>query len=134
VAHLSAKSLSALDDTAVNNNPAAETRADYYRNGRGPSARAEVHRVAPESGRVPIVKVRHRFAEFVRKISADIESGPVLVHKVRRTSCAEHALRARRTWGVEANDCYVSKSNTRLFDSDFETGYDLLEANFRPFS
>src|SRR4029079_374922 len=111
----------------------AEPCPNYCGNRRCPSARAEEHRMAPERCRVPIVEIRHGLAELVRKISPDVESRPVPVHKVRRTSCAEYALRARRTRRVEANDYHVGNSNARPYDGQFETVYDLLEANFRSF-
>ena len=42
-------------------------------------------------------------------------------------------LGACRPWRVESHDRHVRELNARLFDGDFETVYDLLEANFRSF-
>src|ERR1700730_11220667 len=76
MAQLSPKALSPLDDVAFNDDATAQTGADDRRNGRRPIACAEDREVAPEGSRVPIIKIRHRFAEPICKILADIKSRP----------------------------------------------------------
>ena len=85
--------------------------------------------MSPERGCVGIVQVGHRLAELVGQALANIESCPLGMHKVCRTSGTELAGGTGRAGSVEANGYEIRKQNASLVGGDLEAVGDLLEAD-----
>ena len=87
--------------------------------------------VTPQRGRVSIIQIGDRFAEFVRQAFADIESCPLRMHKVGRATRTELAGGTGRPGRVQSDGNHIVNSNSRQIGCDLQTIRDLLETYLR---
>jgi hypothetical protein len=130
MAQLSTKALSALNDETFGDDSAAESGADDGGNGSGEAIGSEENEMPPEGAGIAIIDVSDRFAETPGEMVADVEAGPIGVHKVGGTAGAEHTGSTRRAGRIKTYDRDVVELGSGHIDSDVETVGDLLEADF----
>ena len=102
MAEFSSESVFALHDVAVEDDASAVARTDDVGNRCFAAVGSEYRVVSPERGCIGIIQVGHGHAELVRQTLADIESRPLGVHKVGRTSRTEQPGGTGRPGCVEA--------------------------------
>jgi hypothetical protein len=130
MAEFSSESVFALHDVAVEDDASAVASTDDVGNRCFAAVGSEYRIVTPERGCIGIIQVGNGHAELVRQTFADIESRPLGVHKISRTSRTELACGTGRPRSVKADGDYVPKRNPRQVGGDLETICDLLEADF----
>ncbi len=131
VAEFAAETFAAFDNVAVDDDAAAETRADDDRDRRFFAVGAENREVSPERAGVAVVQVGDGLVELSREAFADVESRPVGVDEVGRAFCAELAGGACGSRGVEADRDDVGERDLPEVGGDFKSVFDLLKADLR---
>ena len=87
--------------------------------------------MTPERAGIPVVQVRHGFAQPFRQMIANIEPGPIRMNKISGSALAQHTARARGTRSIQTDDDNIVELHTRLIDSDPQAIGNLLKANLR---
>ncbi len=129
VAEFAPEAEAAFDDTAVDDDAAAEAGADDGRDGGFFGAGAEEGEVAPECAGVAVVEVDDGFAEALFEVEADVEAGPIGMDEIGGTAGAEQARGAGRAWGVEADGGDVVGGDAGCVEGDLEAVFNLGEAD-----
>ncbi len=133
VPELAAEAGPALDDMPVDDDAAAETGADDYRNRGRLFGLVEDGPVAPQRTSIPVVQVRHRTPEHCRQTGRKIETGPGRMHEVRGSFRAEHSDGTRRARRVEPHHHHVVQRDAGLPGGDGQPVGDLPQADIRAF-
>ena len=133
VTELAPEAVPALDDVAVDDDAAAEARADDGRDGGGGPARAEDREVSPQRAGIAVVEVGDGLAELVREGLAEVEAGPCRMDEVGGPARAQHARAARRPGRVEPDDHDVLEVDAGFRHRHVEAVGNLLQADVGPF-
>src|SRR5579859_6446920 len=88
--------------------------------------------MAPESRSVGIVQVHDRLSESALKGAANVEAGPIVMHKVCRAPGAQHTLGAGWAGSVKAHRSDVVHGHTRAGQCRRRAFRDLVDADFGP--